>query len=744
MNINAVLAKEFGTSEAIVSAIASMLDEGNTVPFIARYRKEQTGAMDDTRLRELEERLSYLRGLEERREKIEASIAEQGKLTEALSGKLAAATTLAQLEDLYLPYRPKRRTRAGIAKEKGLEPLADLLLRQAPGDDPEALAAAYVSEEKGVEDAAAALQMARDILAERFSEDAALRTPLRALIRRTGVLQSELAPEKGAKKEQKAPQEDPDEEMPGARRAPARHAQETYLQYAEYKEPALRAANHRILALNRGEKEGLLRVTVSSDTAGAEEIIDRAEVRGRSACSEQVREAGRDAWARLIEPSLERELRGDLTDRANEGAIRVFADNLRELLMQPPVRGCAVLGVDPGFRNGCKLAVVDENGRVLETAIGRFTLPMKDYQRGQEKERVLGLIRRNGVTAVAIGNGTASRESEQFIASLLPEVPGVSYMIVNEAGASIWSASEAAAKELPGYDVLERGAISIARRLQDPLAELIKIDPKGLGVGQYQHDLKPQQLSAALDAVVEDCVSSVGVDAATASVELLSHVAGIGETLARNIVAYREENGLTSRAQLKKVKGLGPKAFQQCAGFLRVHGKEPLDATAVHPESYPAARALLARMGVDKKELAAGGVPGFAARCEREGLAALAAELGVGEMTLSDIASWLEKPGRDPRDELPPPLLRTDVLQLSDLAPGMELKRTVRNVTDFGAFVDIGVHQDGLVHISRLSDRFIRHPSEAVHVGDVVTVWVVDVDAQRKRIGLTMVKGKNR
>ena len=741
MDINAILAKEFETSAGIVEAIAQMLDEGNTVPFIARYRKEQTGAMDDTRLRALEERLTYLRGLDERRRKIEASISEQGKLTEALAARLAAATTLAQLEDLYLPYRPKRRTRAMIAKEKGLEPLALALLEQRAPDDPETLAAAYIDPEKGVPDAATALGMARDILAERMADDADMRTPLRALVRRTGVLHSQMVTAKGKKKDSAA-EDEPYEDDPEAARRPVRHEAETYQQYADYQEPALHAANHRILALNRGEREGALRVSVTADDAGALALLEQRYVRGRSPASRQVAQAAEDAWTRLIEPSLERELRTFLTDRANEGAIRVFAENLRELLMQPPVRGCVTLGVDPGYRNGCKLAVVDENGRVLETAIGHFTLPMKDWQREREQTLVTGLIRRHGVTAVAIGNGTASRESEQFIASLLPGLPGVSYMIVNEAGASIWSASEAAARELPDYDVLERGAISIARRLQDPLAELIKIDPKGIGVGQYQHDLKPQQLNDALSGVVEACVSSVGVDASTASVELLTHVAGIGETLARNIVAYREENGLTSRAQLKKVPKLGPKAFEQCAGFLRVHGREPLDATAVHPESYAAARALLERMGVDPKELKKGGIPGFAARCDAAGMAKLAAELGVGEMTLADIAAELERPGRDPRDELPPPLLRTDVMELSDLSPGMELTGTVRNVTDFGAFVDIGVHQDGLVHISRLSDRFIRHPSEAVHVGDIVKVWVVDVDMKRKRIALTMVQNK--
>ena len=741
MNINALLAKEFGAAEAAVAAVAEMLDAGDTIPFIARYRKERTGGMDDTVLRGLEERLRYLRGLEERREKIRAAIEEQGKMTEELSRKLDGATTLAQLEDLYLPYRPKRRTRAMIAKEKGLEPLADAILLQDPKADPAQLAAAFVSEEKGVKDAEEALSGARDILAERMSEDAEARAQLRALMRRTGILVSTLAPQKEKKAEKKTAveaAEEPDEDAPKN----TKREQDVYLQYADYREPALRAANHRILALNRGEKEGMLRVSVEPDDAGAEALLFRAFAKGFGPCRAQVEEAARDAWKRLIEPSLERELRAELTDRANESAIRVFASNLKELLMQPPVRGRVTLGVDPGYRNGCKLAVVDGQGKVLETAIGHFALPMKEDQRQRERARVLGLMKRHGATAVAIGNGTASRESEQFIAELLPEMPGAAYMIVNEAGASVWSASESAAKELPDYNVLERGAISIARRLQDPLAELIKIDPKSIGVGQYQHDLKPQELNEALSGVVEGCVSSVGVDAGTASAELLSHVAGISETLARNIVAFREENGIASRAQLKKVPKLGPKAFEQCAGFIRVAGKEPLDATAVHPESYAAARALLTRMGVSPKELQKGGIPGFAARVAAEGTAKLAAELGVGEPTLKDIAAELERPGRDPRDELPPPLLRTDVLSLSDLKPGMELTGTVRNVTDFGAFVDIGVHQDGLVHISRMADRFIRHPSEAAHVGDVVTVWVVEVDEKRKRIALSMVKEK--
>ena len=741
MDIHAILAQEFETTGAAVAAVAEMLDAGDTIPFIARYRKERTGGMDDTVLRGLETRLKYLRSLEERREKIRAAIAEQGKLTEELAAKLDGASTLAQLEDLYLPYRPKRRTRAMIAKEKGLEPLADAILRQDPKVDPAKLAEAYVSEEKGVKDAEEALAGARDILAERMAEDAEARAQLRALVRRTGMLVSALAPQKEQKAEKKTAVEAAEELEEDAPKT-AKREQDVYLQYADYREPVLRAANHRILALNRGEKEGMLKVSVEPDEAGAEAVLQRAFARGFGPCREQVEEAVKDAWKRLIEPSLERELRSELTDRANESAIRVFAANLRELLMQPPVRGRVTLGVDPGYRNGCKLAVVDESGKVLETAIGHFTLPMKEEQKQRERARVLGLIKRHGVTAVAIGNGTASRESEQFIAELLPEVPGAAYMIVNEAGASVWSASENATKELPDYNVLERGAISIARRMQDPLAELIKIDPKSIGVGQYQHDLKPQELNEALSGVVEGCVSSVGVDAGTASAELLSHVAGISETLARNIVAFREENGIASRAQLKKVPKLGPKAFEQCAGFIRVTGKEPLDATAVHPESYAAAKALLTRLGVPTKDLAKGGIPGFAARVAAEGTANLAAELGIGEPTLKDIAAELERPGRDPRDELPPPVLRTDVLSLSDLKPGMELTGTVRNVTDFGAFVDIGVHQDGLVHISRMADRFIRHPSEAAHVGDVVTVWVVEVDEKRKRIALSMVKEK--
>jgi len=496
------------------------------------------------------------------------------------------------------------------------------------------------------------------------------------------------------------------------------------------------------LAVNRGEREEWLKVTIEIDEALAHQTICRAVINPPSACCETVREAAKDAWGRLIGPSLEREIRSELTDRANEGAIRVFGQNLKQLLMQPPIRGKVTLGVDPGFRTGCKLAVVDETGKVLETGVGHFTIPGQERAKAQAKQLILSMCRRHGVTAIAIGNGTASRESEQFIASLLPQLPGVKYMIVSESGASVYSASKLAAEEFPEFDVSLRSAVSIARRMQDPLAELVKIDPKAIGVGQYQHDLKQAELESALCGVVEDCVSGVGVDVETASVQLLTHVAGIGKALAGNIVAYRDENGIASRAQLKKVPKLGPKAFEQCAGFLRVRGSNPLDATAVHPESYPAAKALLAHLGYDAKDLRRGGIAGIAARAEQEGMAKLAQEIGVGEMTLRDIARELEKPGRDPREDLPPPVLRTDVLDMNDLKPGMELTGTVRNVIDFGAFVDIGVHQDGLVHISRMAEKFIRHPSEVVSVGDVVTVWVIDVDVKKKRIALTMVKDR--
>ena len=714
MDILSILSQEFDVSAAITERIVALIDEGNTIPFIARYRKEQTGAMDDQKLRELSERLEYLRNLDKRREAIEHAIEEQGKLTDEIRKQLSGCQTLAALEDVYRPYKPKRRTRAMIAREKGVEPLARAIMAQRKYDVPEQLAAAYISEEKGVPDAETAIQLAQDILAEEISDDAGIRAKLRELMGRQGMLRSIAAKE----------------------------GDSVYAQYYDYKEPVSRAADHRILALNRGEREEWLKVTVEIDEALANQTICRQVINPPSACCEVVRAAAKDAWSRLIEPSLTREIRSELTDRANEGAIRVFGQNVGQLLMQPPIRGKVTLGVDPGFRTGCKLAVVDETGRVLETGVGHFTIPGQDRAKEQAKRLILSMIRRHGVTAIAIGNGTASRESEQFIASLLPEVPGVQYMIVSEAGASVYSASKLAAEEFPEYDVSLRSAVSIARRMQDPLAELVKIDPKAIGVGQYQHDLKQAELETALDGVVESCVSSVGVDVETASVQLLTHVAGIGKALAANIIAYRDENGITSRAQLKKVPKLGPKAFEQCAGFLRVRGANALDATAVHPESYPAAKALMAHLGYDAKDLRKGGIAGIRARVEQEGVEKLAAKLGVGAMTLYDIAGELEKPGRDPREDLPPPVLRTDVLGMEDLVPGMELTGTVRNVIDFGAFVDIGVHQDGLVHISRMSEKFIKHPSEAVSVGDVVKVWVIDVDQKKKRIALTMVKDR--
>ena len=711
MDIQAVLSSEFQTAPAIIGKIVSLIDEGNTIPFIARYRKEMTGAMDDQKLREISERLDYLRGLDKRREQIAASIAEQGKMTGELEKKLSAAATLSELEDIYRPYKQKRRTRAMIAKEKGVQPLADLIFAQRRGDDPLALAQAYVSGEKGVPDAETAVQLAQDILAEQISDDAAIRANLRALYRRTGVLRSVAAKE----------------------------GESVYAQYADYREPVLRAAGHRILAINRGEREEWLKVAVECDDEQAMQIICRAVIRPGSACCDVVRAAAKDAWGRLISPSLEREIRSELTDKANEGAIRVFGDNLHQLLMQPPIRGKVTLGVDPGFRTGCKLAVVDETGRVLETGVGYFTLPNHEAQKPRAKAQILGMIRRHKVTAVAIGNGTASRESEQFIASLLPEAPGVAYVIVSEAGASVYSASKLAAKEFPEYDVSLRSEVSIARRMQDPLAELVKIDPKAIGVGQYQHDLKQAELENALSGVVESCVSSVGVDVETASASLLTHVAGIGEALANNIVAYRDENGIASRAQLKKVPKLGPKAFEQCAGFLRVpESKQVLDRTGVHPESYDAAKKLAELLDIDLKNAGKPEMANLPDKLRAYGAEKAAAECGVGVPTLQDIVKELVKPGRDPRDELPAPILRTDVLELKDLKPGMVLSGTVRNVIDFGVFVDIGVHQDGLVHISQVSNKFIKHPSEVVSVGDVVKVAVLDVDQKRGRISLTM------
>ncbi len=707
------LAGEFKLRTQQVKAAVELLDAGNTIPFIARYRKEATGSLDDQVLREMAERLEYLRNLEKRREEIAASLEEQGVLTDELKEQLAKAATLSELEDIYRPFRPKRRTRATVAKERGLEPLAMWLMMQQAGD-PAAEAAKYIDPEKEVPDAETALAGARDILAETVSDSAEIRKELRTILNREGVIRSRAAKEEDS----------------------------VYSMYYDFREPVRTIAAHRILAVNRGEREEFLKVSLEAPEDKALEAIRRTFVRNSTPAAQQVAEACADAWERLVFPSLEREIRNDLTDRANVSAIKVFSDNLHQLLMQPPIKGKVTLGVDPGFRTGCKLAVVDENGKVLDTGVGHFTLPGNEAGKANAAKLIKGFVKKYGITAVAIGNGTASRESEQFIVSLLPELPGVAYMIVSEAGASVYSASKLAAEEFPDFDVTQRSAVSIARRMQDPLAELVKIDPKAIGVGQYQHDLKQNELTAALDGVVEQCVNQVGVEVSTASAELLSHVAGIGPALAKNIVAYREENGIASRAALKKVPKLGPKAFEQCAGFLRViDSRNPLDATAVHPESYDAAKLLLEKMGYDLKEIR-GGVADVTLRASRYGHEKLAAEIGVGLPTLNDMLSELAKPGRDPRDELPKPVLRTDVLEMKDLKPGMELTGTVRNVIDFGAFVDIGVHQDGLVHISRMAEKFIRHPSEVVKVGDIVKVWVVSVDEQKKRIALTMVQGR--
>ena len=718
MTICEILCQEFHLKSTQCENVLRLIDEGNTIPFIARYRKEQTGSLDDQLLREIYERLQYLRGMEKRRDEIAAALSEQGNLTDELSQKLSAAATMTELEDIYRPFRPKRRTRATIAKERGLEPLALLLLMQnQTSGSLERLAQPYVNPEKGVATVEDALQGARDILSEQMSDDAGARKTLRALVMRTGVLESRQAKDEDS----------------------------VYSMYYAFSQEVRAIPAHRVLAVNRGEREDFLKVDIRMDETACIGVLEKAFVRDGSITSDQVRLTARDAWERLLKPSIEREIRNELTERANTSAIQVFGKNLHQLLMAPPVKGRVTLGVDPGFRTGCKLAVVDENGKVLSTGVGHFTLPGQEAAKARARKEIVDMCRRYGVTAIAIGNGTASREAEQFIASLLDELPqGAAYMIVSEAGASVYSASKLAAEEFPQFDVSLRSAVSIARRMQDPLAELVKIDPKAIGVGQYQHDLKESQLEETLDGVVEGCVNSVGVEVSTASASLLSHVAGIGPALAKNIVAYREENGISSRAQLKKVPKLGPKAFEQCAGFLRVRdSKNALDATAVHPESYDAAKALLATLGYQLCDIKSGRLNGLQTRVDERGLAALAKELGVGEPTLKDIVRELQKPGRDPRDDLPRPILRTDVLDIKDLASGMELTGTVRNVIDFGAFVDIGVHQDGLVHISRMSARFIKHPAEVVKVGDVVKVWVVDVDQKKQRIALTMLPPKS-
>ena len=711
MDIIKTLQQELNIRYSQAEAAVKLIDEGNTIPFIARYRKEATGSLNDEVLRALDERLRYLRNLEEKKEQVIGTIREQGKLTEELERQIREAATMVAVDDLYRPYRPKRRTRAMIAREKGLEPLAERIAAQELGRPALEEAADFVSEERGVADAAEALAGAMDILAEQISNNAVYRTYIRRITTDQGQLQA------------------------AAKDAAKPSVYETYYQYQE---PVRKCAGHRVLALNRGEAEKYLTVKVLAPEESILKYLDKQIVTKENPFTAPVlREAAEDSYRRLIAPAIEREIRGSLTEKAESGAIRVFGKNLEQLLMQPPIAGQTVLGWDPAFRTGCKLAVVDATGKVLDTVVIFPTAPQNKVE--ESKKILKELIRKYRITLISVGNGTASRESEQIIVELLKEIrEPVKYVIVNEAGASVYSASKLAAEEFPKFDVGQRSAVSIARRLQDPLAELVKIDPRSIGVGQYQHDMNQKNLSETLGGVVEDCVNKVGVDLNTASASLLEYVSGISKTVARNIVAYREENGaFTDRKQLLKVPKLGPKAFEQCAGFMRIQGgANPLDGTSVHPESYGAAENLLHRLGFQPEEVAGGGLKGLGRKIGDYGK--MAEELGVGEITLRDIVAELEKPGRDPREEMPKPILRTDVMEMKDLKPGMVLKGTVRNVIDFGAFVDIGVHQDGLVHISQMTERYIKHPLEAVSVGDVVEVKVLSVDLEKKRISLTM------
>ena len=711
MDILKKLTEELGIKLWQTESAVKLIDEGNTIPFISRYRKEATGSLNDEVLRNLNERLAYLRGLEDKKTQVLGSIEEQGKLTEELKNQILAAETLVAVDDLYRPYRPKRRTRATMAKEKGLEGLADLIRLQLTKKPLEEEAKAYLSEERGVLTVEEAIAGAGDILAEAVSDEADYRAYIRKITFEEGQLCSEAKDEK---------------------------AESVYEMYYHYEEPVKKAAGHRILALNRGEAEKVLTVRIEAPEDRILRYLEKKIlIHDNPYTTPVLKDVIADSWRRLIEPSIEREIRSELTEKAEDGAIRVFGKNLQQLLMQPPIAGQVVLGWDPAFRTGCKLAVVDATGKVLDTTVIYPTAPQNKV--AEAKAVLKKLIQKYGITLISLGNGTASRESEQVIVDLIKELPvPVKYVIVNEAGASVYSASKLATEEFPNFDVGQRSAASIARRLQDPLAELVKIDPKSIGVGQYQHDMNQKKLSEALTGVVEDCVNRVGVDLNTASASLLEYVSGISKTLAKNIVAYREENGrFRNRRQLLKVAKLGPKAFEQCAGFLRISGGDnPLDSTSVHPESYEGAEKLLASMGLSSADLARGGVQGLSRKVRDYGR--LAEQLGVGEPTLRDIVKELEKPGRDPRDEMPRPILRTDVLEMKDLKPGMVLKGTVRNVIDFGAFVDIGVHQDGLVHISQMTDRYIKHPLEAVSVGDVVDVKVLSVDLQKKRIALTM------
>ena len=708
-----ILARELGRTEEHVENVVKLIDEGATIPFIARYRKELHGSMDDQLLRELADRLQYLRNLEQRRNEVKSAVENQGKLTGELSAAIDAASTLAEVEDLYRPYKQKRRTRATIARERGLEPLAALAFTRGPAVEIQTAAQDYLDPEKGVETIQDALQGASDIIAEEISDNAELRKTLRELFLRRAVLVS------------KAAEKEPEDTV--------------YRLYYDFRCPVSKVQGYQVLAVNRGEREGILKAAVELDPETARIAVRRAVVPNRAAM-ELVRAAADDAYDRLSQPSMEREIRNTLTDQANEGAIHMFALNLKPLLMQPPVKGKVTMGLDPGYRMGCKVAVVDGTGRVLDTAV---VYPTHGERQKQECiAKLSAMIRAHGVEHIAIGNGTASRETERMTAELIQKVGGgVSYMIVSEAGASVYSASKLAAEEFPQFDVNLRSAVSIARRLQDPLAELVKIEPKAIGVGQYQHDMPQARLGETLDGVVEDCVNAVGVDANTASPSLLQRVSGLTAATAKNLVKYREENGaFTARKQLLKVPKLGPKAFEQCAGFLRVpESASVLDHTGVHPESYAAAEKLLAACGYTLEDVGAGRIGQLKERAEAVGYEALCETCGAGAPTLADIVKELMKPGRDPRDELPPPILRTDVMEAKDLKPGMELQGTVRNVVDFGVFVDIGVHQDGLVHSSKLPRR-VQHPSELLSVGDVVTVWVVEVEEKKKRISLTMRK----
>ncbi len=713
MNIEHKLSTEFNRKIEEVKNVVNLIDEGNTIPFIARYRKELTGAMDDQLLREMSERLEYLRNLEKRKAEIIASIEEQGKLTDELKAAIENAVILAEVEDLYRPYKPKRRTRASVAREKGLEPLAEIIKEQS-ADNLSELASAYIDEEKGVATLEDALAGARDIIAEDISDDADIRKKLRRLIMTSATLECKSTKEEDS----------------------------VYRLYYEFSEPLQKLQSHRILAINRGEREGFLSVDVAPEHVDAVGLIKGELIKPRTNESvDNMNLAIEDSYQRLIFPSLEREARSVLTERANEQAIKNFAINLKPLLMQPPIKDKVTLGLDPAFRTGCKIAVVDDTGKLLDTAVIYPTPPHNKKEEAAKK--LISLINKHGVSVIAIGNGTASRESEQFVAETIKGM-SVGYVIVNEAGASVYSASKLAAQEFPDYDVSLRSAVSIARRLQDPLAELVKIDPKSIGVGQYQHDMPPSELDVTLGGVVEDCVNSVGVDINTASATLLSYIAGINATVAKNIVTYREENGAYSdRAQLKKVPKLGKKAFEQCAGFIRVpDGKNILDNSGVHPESYEATYKLLDHTGFSLQDVKEKNLVALPLAAKKIGEQTLAEKCGVGALTLADIIKELQKPGRDPREDLPPPILRSDVLDMDDLKVGMKLSGTVRNVIDFGAFVDIGVHHDGLVHISKMVNRFIKHPSEVVKIGDVVTVYVTEVQKDKNRISLTMIEPK--